>query len=68
MLKGTANHDIQNLAQKDILREDIPEAKHPAYSICCRAKDSGIANLFSDICIVEENKEFSDFPCLYTSN
>ncbi len=32
--KDTANHDIQDLVQKGLLREDIPGAKRPSYSIC----------------------------------
>lgn len=32
--KDTAVRDIQDLVQKGILREDIPGAKRPSYSIC----------------------------------
>lgn len=32
--KDTANRDIQDLVDKGILREDIPGAKRPSYSIC----------------------------------
>lgn len=51
--KDTAIRDIQDLVAKDILREDIPGAKRPSYSIIYGHEDMTI--LFSDITIVEDN-------------
>lgn len=56
--KDTANRDIQDLVQKGLLREDIPGAKRPSYSICYSTDDSGITNLFSDIALIEEDKDY----------
>ncbi len=50
--KDTAIRDIQDLVQKGILREDIPGAKRPSYSICYGADNTSIAHLFSNIAIV----------------
>ena len=51
--KDTAIRDIQDLVAKDILREDIPGAKRPSYSIIYNSED--ITGLFSDIAIEETN-------------
>ena len=51
--KDTAIRDIQDLVTKDILREDIPGAKRPSYSIIYNHRD--MTELFSDITIEEEN-------------
>ena len=56
--KDTANRDIQDLVQKGILREDIPGAKRPSYSICYGASDSSITSLFSDIAITQEKDAY----------
>ena len=45
--KDTAIRDIQDLVSKGILREDIPGAKRPSYSIVYDQED--IAAFFSDI-------------------
>lgn len=45
--------DIQNLVAKDILREDIPGAKRPSYSIIYNSDD--ITAFFSNIGIEENN-------------
>ena len=37
--KDTAIRDIQDLVDKDILREDIPGAKRPSYSIIYDPED-----------------------------
>lgn len=51
--KDTAIRDIQDLVAKGILREDIPGAKRPSYSIIYNPED--ITGLFSDIAINESN-------------
>ncbi len=51
--KDTAIRDIQDLVAKGILREDIPGAKRPSYSIIYNSED--ITDLFSDIAIEESN-------------
>ena len=51
--KDTAIRDIQDLVAKDILREDIPGAKRPSYSIIYNPED--ITVFFSNINIVEDN-------------
>ena len=51
--KDTAIRDIQDLVAKGILREDIPEAKRPSYSIVYNSAD--ITEFFSDITIEEDN-------------
>lgn len=52
--KDTAIRDIQDLVAKDILREDIPGAKRPSYSVIYNPED--ITAFFSDIHIEEENR------------
>ena len=51
--KDTAIRDIQDLVVKDILREDIPGAKRPSYSIIYNPED--MAEFFSDITIEEDD-------------
>ncbi len=51
--KDTAIRDIQDLVSKNILREDIPGAKRPSYSITYNPED--ITGLFSGIAIEETN-------------
>ena len=51
--KDTAIRDIQDLVAKDILREDIPGAKRPSYSIIYNSED--ITAFFSNIGIEENN-------------
>ena len=51
--KDTAIRDIQNLVDKNILKEDIPGAKRPSYSIVYDAEE--LTQFFTDVNIVEEN-------------
>lgn len=51
--KDTAIRDIQDLVDKDILREDIPGAKRPRYSIIYDPED--ITAFFSEISIEQQN-------------
>lgn len=51
--KDTAIRDIQDLIEKDILREDIPGAKRPSYSIIYDTDD--ITVFFSNISIEYQN-------------
>ena len=51
--KDTAIRDIQDLVAKDILREDIPGAKRPSYSIIYNPED--MTEFFSHITIEEDN-------------
>lgn len=51
--KDTAIRDIQDLVEKNILREDIPGAKRPSYSIIYDPED--ITAFFSEISVEEEN-------------
>lgn len=54
--KDTAIRDIQDLVKKGILREDIPGAKRPSYSIIYDSED--MTELFSNVSIIEENGIF----------
>lgn len=54
--KDTAQRDIHDLVEKDILREDIPGAKRPSYSIIYDPED--ITWFFSGVRIEEENGYF----------
>lgn len=56
--KDTANRDIQDLVQKGLLREDVPGAKRPSYSICYSADATSLTSEFNDVSIIEENREF----------
>lgn len=51
--KDTAIRDIQDLVEKEILREDIPGAKRPSYSIIYDPED--ITSFFSEISIERQN-------------
>ena len=51
--KDTAIRDLQDLVAKNILREDVPGAKRPSYSIVYDAED--LTQFFTDACIIEEN-------------
>ena len=51
--KDTAIRDIQDLVDKNILKEDIPGAKRPSYSIVYDAED--LSQFFTDVIIAEEN-------------
>ena len=51
--KDTAIRDIQDLVDKNILREDIPGAKRPSYSIVYDAED--LTQFFNEVSITEEN-------------
>lgn len=51
--KDTAIRDIQDLLSKNVLREDIPGAKRPSFSIVYNPDD--ITPLFSDIRVIKEN-------------
>lgn len=51
--KDTAIRDIQDLVDKDILREDIPGAKRPSYSIIYDPED--ITVFFSEISLEQQN-------------
>ena len=51
--KDTAIRDIQDLVNKNILREDIPGAKRPSYSIVYDAED--LTQFFNEVSITEEN-------------
>lgn len=50
--KDTALRDIQDLVAKNILREDIPGAKRPSYSIVYDAED--LMAFFTDVAIISE--------------
>lgn len=51
--KDTAIRDIQDLMDKNILREDIPGAKRPSYSIVYTPED--ITVFFSEISVVDKD-------------
>lgn len=50
--RDTAIRDIQDLVEKEILREDIPGAKRPSYAIIYDRED--ISEFFTDISIDED--------------
>ena len=50
--KDTAIRDIQDLVAKEVLREDVPGAKRPSYSIVYNP--DSMAELFSDVHIEKE--------------
>lgn len=60
--KDTAIRDIQDLVDKEILREDIPGAKRPSYSIIYDPED--ITSFFSEISI-EQQKGNQYIKALY---
>lgn len=63
--KDTAIRDIQDLINKDILREDIQGAKRPSYSIIYDLED--ITSFFTDVRIVTDN-DVSYLTALYKGN
>jgi len=50
--KDTAIRDIQDLLDKNILKEDIPGTKRPSYSIVYDPED--ISGLFTDVQVIKE--------------
>ena len=52
--KDTAIRDIQDLLDKNILKEDIPGTKRPSYSIVYDPED--ISGLFTDVQVIKENE------------
>lgn len=54
--KDTAIRDIQDLMDKNILREDIPGAKRPSYSIVYALDD--IASFFTGVEVIMENGNY----------
>lgn len=54
--KDTAIRDIQDLFGKNVLREDIPGAKRPSYSIVYDKED--LTQFFTEVEIREENGAF----------
>lgn len=54
--KDTAIRDIQDLIGKNVLREDIPGAKRPSYSIVYDKED--LTQFFTEVEIREENGAF----------
>ena len=55
--KDTAIRDIQDLLKKGILREDIPNAKRPYYSIFYCSDSDVLASLFINVSIKEEGTD-----------
>lgn len=55
--KDTAIRDIQDLIEKNILREDILGAKRPSYSIIYDMED--ITQFFSEVEVIKENDAYS---------
>lgn len=51
--KDTAIRDLQDLVAKEILREDVPSAKRPSYSIIYDPDD--ITEFFSEIAVVADH-------------
>lgn len=51
--KDTAIRDIQDLVGKNILREDLPGAKRPSYSIVYDAED--LTAFFTNVTVISEN-------------
>ena len=54
----TANRDIQDLVTKGVLREDLPGAKRPSYSIIFAGNVNDITLLLTDVNIVEQDGLF----------
>lgn len=63
--KDTALRDIHDLVEKGILREDVPDAKRPSYSIIYDLED--LTAFFSGVHIEEENDSFY-LKALYRGN
>lgn len=60
--KDTAIRDIQDLIGKNVLREDIPGAKRPSYSIVYDKED--LTQFFTEVEIREENGAFHLYALL----
>ena len=60
--KDTAIRDIQDLVDKNILKEDIPGAKRPSYSIVYDAED--LTQFFTDV-VIEDEKGIPYLKALY---
>lgn len=52
--RDTANRDLQDLLSKGVIREDVPGAKRPSYSLCYFQDNDDIARLFTDVCVEED--------------
>jgi len=50
----TANRDIQDLVTKGILREDVPGAKRPSYSIVNSQVHDDLTTIFKDISVTSD--------------
>ena len=55
--KDTAGRDIQDLVQKGILREDIPGAKRPSYSLVF-TDDAAFTSCFTDVRVEAQGKNY----------
>ena len=55
--KDTAIRDIQDLQNKGILREDIPGAKRPSYSILYGDDSIDLMSQFKDVKIEEDSSD-----------
>lgn len=64
--KDTAIRDIQDLIGKNVLREDIPGAKRPSYSIVYDKED--FTQFFTEVEIREENGAFYLYALLKGKN
>lgn len=64
--KDTAIRDIQDLIGKNVLREDIPGAKRPSYSIVYDKED--LTQFFTEVEIREENGAFYLYALLKGKN
>ena len=56
--KDTAIRDIQDLVEKHILKEDIPGAKRPSYSINYGSENEDVLSVFHRAEIVNENGNY----------
>ena len=56
--RDTANRDIQDLVKKGILREDIPGAKRPSYSINYGDDEGELDLPLTDVNIIEQDDMF----------
>ena len=56
--KDTAIRDIQDLVQKGLLREDIPGAKRPSYSICLGTDLNEIEKQFPNATVKDEDGDY----------
>ena len=56
--KDTAIRDIQDLVDKHILKEDVPGAKRPSYSINYRDDNDDVSSAFANVEILKENGNY----------